>query len=184
MNTLDEKTVVIFTDGSTKPDPGIGGAGLVVQDPSRTQWLELEFPMKGITTIIGSEFEGVRQGLKYVQENFKNKESRVVIISDCKFVVNSILNKSNSETYNFPVAECQRIMKELGENDCPELYWIKGHSGIPGNEKVDQVAKRARLQAELDQPELYRRPNKTSTFLNFQGLNPYFTEKWNRHWIN
>ena len=146
--------------------------------------MELEFPIKGITTTIGSEFEGVYQGLKYVQENFKNKDSRVVILSDCKFVVNSILNKCNSETYNFPVADCQSIMKELGENDCPEIYWIKGHSGIPGNERADQVAKKARLQAEIQQPEIYRRPDKTSSFLNFQGLNPYFIERWNRHWIN
>ena len=56
-------------------------------------------------------------------------------------------NKFSSETCNLPVAECQTIMKQLGENDIPELYWIKGHSRIPGNEKADEVAKRARIQA-------------------------------------
>ena len=73
----------------------------MIQDPSEQKWLVLELPIKGITTTIGSEFEGVYQGLKYVQEHFKNQDSRVVILSDCKFVVNSILNKCNSETYNF-----------------------------------------------------------------------------------
>ncbi|ETO02158.1 ribonuclease H [Reticulomyxa filosa] len=149
LNTLDERTTVIFVDGSCKPDPGIGGAGLVIQDPSQSQWIEVKFPIQGITTMIGSEIEAIRQALKYVQ----HKDERVVILSDCKFAVNAIHNKSNSETYNFSIADCQQLMKELGENDVPEIYWIKGHSGIPGNERADAVAKSARFQAEFNQPE-------------------------------
>ncbi|ETO00983.1 ribonuclease H, partial [Reticulomyxa filosa] len=170
---------VIFADGSCKP--GIGGAGLVIQGPSQSQWIEVKFPIQGITTMIGSEIEAIRQALKYVQQNQSDKDERVVILSDCKFAVNAIHNKSNSETYNFPVAECQQLMKELGENDVPEIYWIKGHSG---NERADAVAKSARFQAEFNQPELFRRPDKTAPFLNFHGLNPFFTEEWNRHWTN
>jgi ribonuclease HI len=184
LGSLDENAVVIFADGSCKPEPGLGGAGLVVQDPSFEHWLELEFPIKGITTTIGSEIEAVRQGLEHVNQNYIGVESRVVMLSDCKFVVNAILNKCNSETYNFPVAECQRLMKNLGENDVPEIYWIKGHSGIPGNERADAVAKRARFKAETEQPELYRRPDKSALFLNFHCLNPSFTKEWNRHWTN
>ena len=127
--SLDQSTIVIFTDGSTKPEPGIGGAGLFIQDPSLRQSLELEFPINGITTTIGSEIEAVRQALIYTQTHYTSSESRVVILSDCKFVVNSILNRCNSEKYNFPVMECQRIMKQLGEDDVPEIYWIRGHSG-------------------------------------------------------
>ena len=183
--SLDEKeSVVIFADGSTKPEPGIGGAGLVIQDPQISQWLEFEFPIKGITTAIGSEIEAVRQALEYVKQNYKNIESRVVILSDCKFVVNAILNKCNSETYNFPVSACQKLLNELGENDVPEIYWIKGHSGIPGNERADIVAKSARFDAEMNQPDLYRRPDASAPFLNFHGLNPYFINLWNRHWIH
>ena len=46
------------------------------------------------------------------------------------------------------------------------------------------MARRARIQAEVDQPDLYLRPDKSAPFLNFNGLNPYFTELWNRHWTN
>ncbi|ETN97484.1 hypothetical protein RFI_40045, partial [Reticulomyxa filosa] len=59
--SLDGKTIVIFADGSTKPEPGLGGTGLVIQDPSFHQWIELEFPIKGITTMIASEIESIRQ---------------------------------------------------------------------------------------------------------------------------
>lgn len=36
----------------------------------------------------------------------------------------------------------------------------------------------------MNQPDLYRRPDKSAQFLNFHGLNPYFTKEWNRHWTN
>ena len=107
--SLNENTVVIFADGSCKPEPGLVGAGLFIQDPLLSQGLELEFPITGITTMIGSEIEAVQQGIEYVAQNYR------------------------ASSYNFPVAECQILMKELGENDVPEIYWIKCHSKIPGN---------------------------------------------------
>ncbi|ETO10710.1 hypothetical protein RFI_26668, partial [Reticulomyxa filosa] len=88
------------------------------------------------------------------------KDKRIVILSNCKFAVNAIHNKCNSDTYNFSISDCQRLMKELGENDVPEIYWIKGHFGVTGNERADFVAKIARFQAEFDQPENEMEPHK------------------------
>ncbi|ETO00876.1 hypothetical protein RFI_36564 [Reticulomyxa filosa] len=39
LNTLDERTTAIFVDGSCKPDPGLGGVELVVQDTSSSKWI-------------------------------------------------------------------------------------------------------------------------------------------------
>ena len=69
-------------------------------------------------------------------------------------------------------------MHDLGDIDfdVPEIYWIKGHSGIHWNEMADKLAKRARHRAEMDQPELIRRPDRSAPFLNIHGLNPFFME--------
>ena len=171
--------MVMCTDGSCKPEPGIDGAVLVIQG---SQWLELEFPIKVLTKIIGCEIEAICQALIY--EHYIPSETRVVIPSDSKFSVNEIHNKWSSETYNFPIGECQKLLKILGESQVPEIHWIKGHAGIPGNERADAVAKRLRFKEELEQPELYRRPSKTAPFLNAHGLMPSFTAEWNRHWAN
>jgi ribonuclease HI len=182
--SLDKDCVVIFSDGSTFPNPGIGGAGLVIQDPSLPNWLELEFPIQGITTNIGCEIEGMRQAIEYVSNNYRHYTDRVIILSDCKFAVNAVLNKWDSDIYNFPVMECQRLLNTFDEQNVPEIYWIKGHSGIAGNEKVDAVAKRARQKAQDMQPNLFQRPHKSASFLNRHGLSPWFTNDWNRHWVN
>jgi ribonuclease HI len=157
---------------------------LVIQDPSKSQWTELEYPISGLTTTLASEIEAIRKAIEYVYQHYTSTESRVVILSDSKFAVNSILYKWNSESYETPVTECQKLLKELGERSVPEIFWIKGHCGIPGNERADILAKNARLQATINQPDLYCKPNKCALFLNFQGLNPSFTKEWNRHWIN
>ena len=133
----------------------------------------MEFPIKGITTNIGSEIEGMRQALKYISNNCRGRYERTIILCDSKFVVNAIHNKVDSDAYRLPIAECQEILKSLNKDDIPEIYWIKGHSGIPGNERADIVSKRARLTAQLQQPNLYKRPDKSASFLNNRVLSPF-----------
>ncbi|ETO36819.1 ribonuclease HI [Reticulomyxa filosa] len=93
--SLDFDCIAIFCDGSTFLNPGIGGAGLVIQDPYLPQWPELEY----------------------------------------------------SDIYKFPIMDCQKILRSFNEDNAPKTYWIKGHSGIPVNDKVDLVANNARKKA-------------------------------------
>ncbi|ETO09871.1 hypothetical protein RFI_27506, partial [Reticulomyxa filosa] len=46
----------------------------------------------------------------------------------------------------FQIAECQRFMKDLGKQNVPEIYWVKGYSDV----QEDIVAKGARFRAEMD----------------------------------
>ncbi|ETO33158.1 ribonuclease HI [Reticulomyxa filosa] len=181
--SLTNDCVVIYCDGSAFPNPGFGGAGLVVQDPSQPQWKELEFPINGITANYKCEIEAMKQALIYIHTNYTQAENRVIILCDCKFVINTLMNKWNPEDYKYEIEECQRILKTFNNKNVTEIYWIKGHSEIPGNHIADIVAKRARINAELKQPELHQDIGKT-TFINCHGLNTSFMTEWNRHWIN
>ncbi|ETN99134.1 hypothetical protein RFI_38347, partial [Reticulomyxa filosa] len=139
-------------------------------DPYLPQWLELEYPINGITTNIRSEIEAMRLVLEYVSNHYRSHCGRVIILTDCKFVINSIFNKF----YKLPIMDCQKILKSFNEDNAPEIYWIKGNSGIPGNGKVDLVANNARKKAHQLQPDLIQQ-HKSAAFLNNHGLNPYFT---------
>ena len=126
----------------------------------------------------------MKQAIIFVNGHYKDRSNRIIILSDCKFAINAIYNKFSAECYSSGIRECQNILISLGSENIPEIYWIKGHTGIPGNDRVDTVAKRARYSAQLKQPDLYQRPNKSASFLNYHGLNPFFTAQWNRHWTN
>ncbi|ETO32030.1 ribonuclease H [Reticulomyxa filosa] len=125
-----------FYHHCTFTNPGIG-AGLVIQDPYLSQWLKLEYPINGITTNIGSEIEAMGLALKYLSNHYRLHCGRVIIFTDCKFVINSISNKWDSDIYKLPIMNCQKILRSFNEDNAPEIYWIKGHSGIPSNDKVD-----------------------------------------------
>ncbi|ETO34681.1 hypothetical protein RFI_02412, partial [Reticulomyxa filosa] len=125
--SLDNDCIVIFCDGSKYPNPGIGGAGFVIQDPSMPNWLELEHLITGITT---------------------NRSNEIITDSIASSLSIDLLD----------------------------------HSGIPGNDKADLVANNARKKALQLQPDLNQQ-HRLAAFLNNHGLNPYFTEQWNRRWI-
>ncbi|ETO31519.1 hypothetical protein RFI_05603 [Reticulomyxa filosa] len=76
------------------------------------------------------------------------------------------------------------IMPMMDADNLHEIYCIKGYSGITGNEKAYQVAKRARESAQGTKHDIFQRPDKSALFLNAHGLDHYFTLLWNRHWTN
>ncbi|ETO00626.1 RnhA2 [Reticulomyxa filosa] len=142
--SLDNDCIVIFCDGSTYTNP----------DPSMSNWLELEYPITCIKTNIGSETEAMRLALEYVGNHYRFHFGRLIILTDCKFVINAIFNKWDFDIYKLPIMDCQKISKLFNEDNVPEIYWIKGHSGITGNDKVDLVANNARKKAQQLQPDL------------------------------
>ncbi|ETO09030.1 hypothetical protein RFI_28357 [Reticulomyxa filosa] len=64
---------------------------------------------------------------------------RVIILTDRKSVINPIFNKCDSDIYKLSIIDCQKILISFNEDNAPEIYWVKCHSGIPGNDKVNLV---------------------------------------------
>ncbi|ETO08780.1 hypothetical protein RFI_28612 [Reticulomyxa filosa] len=48
LTSINNKTTVIYTDGSAFPNPGIGGVGVIIQDQSNQEHVEIEHPVNGI----------------------------------------------------------------------------------------------------------------------------------------
>ncbi len=129
----------LYTDGSSKGNPGPGGWGVVLI------WKNHRKEISGgeqYTTNNRMELTAVIEGLKAI----KKKDIPVYIYSDSSYVVNAIENnwlqnwvlqgfkkKLNEDLWREYISVAQDF-KELKFN------WIKGHAGHPENERCDKMA--------------------------------------------
>ena len=176
---------VIFTDGSCPINPGYGGAGVVVCPPHNGNKLQLSYPIDGITTNIAAEIAAIKKAIEWIDTNINHKQHRIVIFSDCKTVINSILNRSNPQHYGHAIRSIQKQITKL--TNVPEIYWMKAHVGIQGNELADTAAKRAAQTAmEQSQPccnYFGLSVADEAQHLSSVKIGEKLLKRWNKQWI-
>jgi ribonuclease HI len=142
--------LVVYTDGACSGNPGPGGwAWAVAPDGSphgsggdaRTTNQRME-----LTAVL----EALRENLPIARSSAR----RLVVVSDSTYVVHCFRDRwwarwrangwrnakrepvSNDDLWR-PLIE---LYLSLPENERPDFQWVKGHSGEPMNDLVDQLA--------------------------------------------
>jgi Ribonuclease HI len=136
----------IYTDGSSRGNPGPGGYGVVLK--CGTHYKELSAGYKH-TTNNRMELMAVIVGL----EALKKEGCEVHVYSDSSYVVKAIeegwlkkwLVKGLHKQKNTDL--WTRYIKVSAKHNV-KFHWIKGHAGHPDNEKCDRLAVAAALDAE------------------------------------
>ncbi len=156
--------VIIYSDGGADPNPGIGGWAAVLQygphekvltghDPKTTNnRMELQAAISALAVLkrpseveFHTDSQYLRQGIteyidKWAANQWKLKGGKPV---------------SNADLW-------QKLSPLVKQHEI-EWYWVKGHAGNPMNERVDQLARQARLeitpaaQIDEDAPKLFLR---------------------------
>ena len=140
-------SVVIYTDGSAKGNPGRGGYGVVMMSGSHRKEISGGFEL---TTNNRMELLSVIVGL----EHLKKEKTFVTIYSDSKYVVDSIQKKwlFSWEKKNFGKKKNPdlwiRFLKIYRKHQV-SFIWVKGHSNIKENERCDQLAVKAAESGKL-----------------------------------
>ena len=140
-------SVIIYTDGAAKGNPGNGGYGVVMISGSHRKEISEGFVL---TTNNRMELLSVIVSL----ENLKKEKTSVTIYSDSKYVVDSVEKKwlFGWEKKNFAKKKNPdlwiRFLKIYRKHNV-KFVWIKGHANNKENEKCDQLAVAAAESSNL-----------------------------------
>ncbi|HEY3181089.1 MAG TPA: ribonuclease HI [Casimicrobiaceae bacterium] len=135
------KTVVIYTDGACKGNPGPGGWGALLEYDGRRKEL---FGGEPHTTNNRMELVAVIRALEAL-----TRESDVAIYTDSQYVKNGIESwihgwKRNgwktSDRKPVKNEDLWRELDELATRHRISWHWVRGHDDNPGNERADELA--------------------------------------------
>jgi ribonuclease HI len=152
--------ITIYTDGSSRGNPGRGGWGAIITTPEEV--IELG-GREDVTTNNRMELMAAIQGLKEVGPDVKEVE----VYTDSEYVRNGISTwvigwvKNGWKTANKKQVLNQDLWQTLLQeeerlkNAGVKIVWkyVRGHSGVPLNERADVIAT---MCADASDLQLYR----------------------------
>lgn len=149
--STSDNTIIVYTDGACTGNPGKGGYGAVIIDGDRREELSGGYKL---TTNNRMEMMGAIAALESLKSN-----SKVKLHSDSKYIVDAV---TKGWAKKWQANGWRRNSKEMAKN--PDLWqelldlcqihdvefvWVKGHAGIPENERCDRLAVTAARDSNL-----------------------------------
>jgi ribonuclease HI len=144
--------VEIYTDGACRGNPGPGGWGAILRSGEHERELKGSEPL---TTNNRMELTAAIRALAALKRGCD-----VVLYTDSQYVRKGILEwmaqwklRDWRTADKKPVKNVdlwQALEREIARHKI-EWHWVKGHAGVPGNERADRLANEAidEMQARL-----------------------------------
>jgi len=139
------KHIEIYTDGACRGNPGPGGWGaLLISGELRKELSGSE----ALTTNNRMELLAAIRGL----EALKNPGTTARVYTDSQYVIKGISEWVASwKQRGWKTADKKPVKNQdlwerldaLAQQHNLEWHWVRGHSGVAGNERVDQLANEA-----------------------------------------
>jgi len=142
--TLEQNTdIEIYCDGACLGNPGPSGSGVVIYNGETKVYLAGGFNSNGTNNT--AELKALLKALQIAAE-----AGNTIIHSDSQYSINSITKwaiswKNNNWTKKSGEIQNLEIIREahelyIGIKDKVEIKYVKGHSGVEGNEIADRLA--------------------------------------------
>ena len=145
--------IQIYTDGSSRGNPGPGGFGIVMKFGTNEKTVSKGYRL---TTNNRMELWAVIHALELVNTN----KYPIHIYSDSKYVIEAIEKRWvwGWEKKGFKGKKNEDLWRkylQLHPNYTLTFHWVKGHAGHPENERCDALAVQAATSSNLDMDEGY-----------------------------
>ncbi len=141
-------TIVLYTDGSSRGNPGPGGYGAVLMYGHHHKELSQGYRL---TTNNRMELLAVIAGLEAIKKN----ELPITVYSDSQYVVNAV-EKGWLNTWiktDFKGGKKNKDLWkqyfELSKKFTVKFIWVKGHADNPHNNRCDELATNAAAGKQL-----------------------------------
>jgi ribonuclease HI len=139
--------IVAFTDGAAKGNPGPGGWGVVIVTPGG-EVTELGGRATGVTTNNKMELTGAIEALTAL----RGTPGALAVYTDSTYVIQGIggwihgwrkrgwKTAAGADVLNRELWEALDALVASRGRSSVGWHYVRGHAGIPGNERVDEIA--------------------------------------------
>jgi ribonuclease HI len=131
--------IEVYIDGSSKGNPGPGGAGIVIQDKATQETLDIQGIPLGYVTNNQAEFLALKHALMDLKDQGLSREP-ISILTDSQLVVGIFFQNWKARANLELVMEIRNLVKDFRQ---VTFSYVRGHNGNPGNELADSLAQEA-----------------------------------------
>ena len=139
VSSAGQRTALCYTDGSASPNPGPSGAGATIftQDPDKVYDLGAS---TGLGTNNVGELVALYMCIKYLIVLFeKGKIDNAIVFTDSQYAL-GLATSNKPPVANARIVEALRKSHSLAISKFKiSLHWIRGHTGIGGNERAEYI---------------------------------------------
>ncbi|HHO52736.1 MAG TPA: ribonuclease HI [Deltaproteobacteria bacterium] len=132
---MSADTVVVFTDGACRGNPGPAGSGAVVLLPGRPRAEGCRSLGRATNNV--AELTAVGLALDILDQAGVEADARVAILTDSDYT-NGVLCRGWKAKANTLLI--RGLRERLASRPGTVLHWVAGHVGIEGNERADALA--------------------------------------------
>jgi len=125
--------IEVYTDGACTGNPGPSGLGVVLRFGPYHREI---YQYLGIGTNNTAELTAIKVAL----EAIKNPQKKVRVHTDSQYCIGVLTGAYKAKKNQELIREIQKLMRAFPDL---ELVKVAGHSGIPQNERVDELARTA-----------------------------------------
>ncbi|KAJ8948107.1 hypothetical protein NQ318_008460 [Aromia moschata] len=167
-NTICQNGIIWFTDGSKIGDKA--GAGVY----GKTTRTKLSFALGSYASVFQAEIYAILAcGMEILKTAPKRRT--IQICTDSQAALMAI---ESSKVKSRLVLDCKKILNDLASCNRVILTWVPGHSGVPGNEEADRLARLGSIGYPIGPEPILGVPYSMGVSTMKELLNKEFEKSW------